>query len=120
MKEKIIQIVRENYSEPDFNVNKLSEILTVCRTYLYRCTIKHFDCSPHELIDNFRIKKALELLSNGEKIIYTAIKTGFVNGYNLRRAFKKRMGITPSDFKEKCDNAENIEDVLYYFMNSLK
>ena len=120
LEKRIIRFLMENITEPQLNVNSIAKELKKNRSYIFRIVIKQCNCSPQRLIETKRITLALELLSKGEKVIYTAIKTGFVNGYNLRRAFKKRLGITPSDFKEKCCKAENIEDVLNDFKRILK
>ena len=102
LEDRIIKIIKENFTNPDFNVNKLAEELNINRSYLYKNTIKIFKCNPKHLIAITRISLALELLTKGEKVTYAAYKTGFNNLYNIRRAFKQKLKITPSDFRKLC------------------
>ena len=104
LKDKILKIIEENYTDPDFNVNRLAGYSNVNRSYLYKYIIKTFNCNPKQLIEEKRICLALELLSKGEKVTYAAYKTGFINSYNLRRAFKTKLNNTPSKVRKQCLN----------------
>ena len=68
LEDRIIKIIEENFTNPDFNVNKLAEKLNINRFYLFRKVIKKNNCNPHRLIENKRLEKVLELLSKGEKV----------------------------------------------------
>ncbi|GEM_PF-5771178 len=116
-RKQIIEVIKENYTDPDFNVNKLARILKINRSFLFKKVIIQCNCNPKQLIENKRLAYALELLSVGEKVTYVAYKTGFNNVYNLRRTFKKRFNFTPSKFREICfsqpeEKAEIIQNLL--------
>ena len=120
LEDRIIKIIKENFTNPDFNVNKLAEELNINRSYLYKDTIKIFKYNPKHLIAITRISLALELLTKGEKVTYAAYKTGFINSYNLRRAFKTRLNNTPSKIRKQClHNNDNKEKFLKIIRNSL-
>ena len=98
MKDKIIKIVQENFTDPNFDVNKLAELLGVCRNYLNtRCHFE-FDCTPHAYIEKFRIEKAKNLLIKGEKIIQACKNAGYANKKSFYAAFKKKTKMTPKEF----------------------
>ncbi len=115
MKDKIINIVQENFTDPNFDVNKLAEKLNINRSYLYRKVIRKNNCSPHRLLENKRLEKAIELLINGEKVTYVCFQAGFTTPKGLRYAMKKRLGITPKELTIKCKNNNNGTEIVKEF-----
>jgi len=103
LKAKIIELVEQNYTDPNFDVNKLCELLGICRNYLYTRIQFDFLCSPHYYIETLRIEKAKSLLLNGFKIIEVCKKTGYSNRKTFYLAFKKRTKMTPKEFVEKSN-----------------
>jgi len=98
LKEKIIRIVEENYTDSNFDVNKLAELLGICRNYLNTKCQFEFDCTPHNLIEDLRIEKAKTLLLEGKKIIQVCKKAGYANKKSFYSAFKKITNMTPGEF----------------------
>jgi len=98
MKEKIQQLVEQNYSDPNFDVNKLAELLGVCRNYLNTKFQFEFDKTPHQYIRHIRIDKAKELLKNKLTIVQVCKKTGYANKKTFYTAFKKLTKMTPNEF----------------------
>ncbi|MFZ1288468.1 MAG: helix-turn-helix transcriptional regulator [Melioribacteraceae bacterium] len=101
MKAKIKSTVEKNFTDPNFDVNKLAELLGICRNYLYISCQFELDCSPHEYIEFFRIQKSKELLLNGFKIIEVCKKSGYSNKKTFYSAFKRQLNITPIEFFRK-------------------
>lgn len=69
--------------------------------------------TPKEMIDDFRIKKAVTYLENSEKPITEIIQTtGFADSVYFTTLFKEKMGITPSNYREahKSKDKEMNED----------
>lgn len=62
---------------------------------------RHTGDSAKEYILQFVIKKAKSLLSGGDSISTAAYKLGFEYPHHLSRLFKKKEGITPSEYLEK-------------------
>lgn len=64
-------------------------------------TCERFEKSPQWLIETVRIGEALKELSKQDGRLYEVCKrVGYMNHKTFRRAFKKRLGITPSEFRE--------------------
>ena len=101
MKTRIIEIIEQNYFDPDFDVNKLAEKLGICRSYLN--TRFHFDfgSSPHDYLESVRIENAIKSLLEGDKIIEVCMKIGYANKKTFHVAFKKRFKMTPKEFVKK-------------------
>jgi two-component system, cell cycle response regulator len=66
---------------------------------LYRKIKSISDLTPNELINITRLKRAAELLREGNYKIYeVADMTGYGSQTNFGRNFLKQFGMTPSDY----------------------
>lgn len=100
MKEKIERIIKENISEYNFCVKKLSEILNISTSYLRETSHLLFNKSPKKLIESIKIQKAEELISSGKPITTVCKHTGFLYTKTFRRVFKRHIGMTPALYKK--------------------
>lgn len=64
--DKYIAIVKENISNPDFNIDQLCKELAISRANLYRKVKAITTLSPAEMIRNIRLECASELLRNSQ------------------------------------------------------
>jgi AraC-like DNA-binding protein len=104
IQESFTRVMEENFSNPDLDVGKISQLLFMSERTLYRKVKETMGISPNEILLDFRLKKAYEaILIEPNEILVTIIKqTGFMaNGY-FSRCFKKKYGILPSDFQREC------------------
>jgi AraC-like DNA-binding protein len=101
LKAKIIKLIEQNYSDPNFDVNKLAELLGVCRNYLNTRFQFEFDKTPHHYIRSIRIEKAKELLKNNLAIVQICKKTGYANKKTFYNAFKKQSNMTPKEYRNR-------------------
>ena len=98
MKSRIVEIVNKNYSNPQFDINRLAKELKISRVYLNtRC---NFDIgnSPHDYLEKIRIENAMIALLDGNKIIEVCKQVGYSNKKTFYLAFKKETGVTPNEF----------------------
>lgn len=97
--EKINNIIRNNIEDPELDVEKLARLVNMSRPTLYRKIKSISDLTPNELINITRLKKAAELLVEGNYKIYeVADMTGFGSQTNFGRNFHKQFGMTPTDY----------------------
>ena len=101
-------LLQKKIHEPDCNVNYLAQNLGVTRQHVYDLTRQHHKKSPQERIETERIVRSIEqLIHEPETILYQVAETsGFANYRTFHRAFKRRTGFSPSEFKEEADRAE--------------
>ena len=59
---KFIALIEENYSDPDFSIEKGSEKLGLSRVHLYRKVKELSGITPTDFLRNYRLKKASALL----------------------------------------------------------
>jgi signal transduction histidine kinase/ligand-binding sensor domain-containing protein/DNA-binding response OmpR family regulator len=99
--EKCIALIGENYSNEDLDATLMASELALSKAQLYRKIKALTGLTPHSLIKNFRLKKARELIAEGEysvsEIIYM---TGFNNRTYFYRSFKETFGETPGEMNK--------------------
>jgi len=103
-KKLVEKIIRENISDPNFCVKKLISILNVSRSYLYDFVNENYGVGLQRLIETYRLDKAIDLISDGVKFRGVCRECGYLRMRTFRGAFKKRLGISPSEFKRKLDD----------------
>ena len=97
--EKINNIICNNIEDAELDVEKLARLVNMSRPTLYRKIKSISDLTPNELINITRLKKAAELLVEGNYKIYeVADMTGFGSQTNFGRNFHKQFGMTPTDY----------------------
>ena len=96
-----ILYVKENMNKPDFNINALCREIAMSRTVLYEKLKALTGQSPGEFIMIIRMRRAAELLQNGEQVQDVAVKIGMADASYFSTVFKKHYGISPSRFKKK-------------------
>ncbi len=110
--QKAIEIIEENFAQPDFTVEHLCKKLGVSKSNLYRKVKAILNCTTNELIRNTRIKRAAYLLKHSDlKISEITYKVGFNDLQYFRKCFKQVYNMTPSEFMRSIkDNKSYIEE----------
>jgi methylphosphotriester-DNA--protein-cysteine methyltransferase len=104
----VLQMILENYSNPQFNVNCLAEKLGKSPSFLREVVYAAYGMGVHELIETVRLQQVIELLgANGDLIEQARIKTGYAYSKTFRTAFKKRLNLTPQECKDTLASAED-------------
>ena len=97
--EKIHECISANLGDPDLDVEKLAKLMNMSKPTLYRKIKSLSDVSPNEIINITRLKKAAELLVEGNYKIYEVSNlVGYSSQTNFGRNFLKQFGMTPSDY----------------------
>jgi len=97
--ELLNETIEKHIEDVDLDVEKLARILNMSRITLYRKIKAISNFTPIELINVTRLKKAAELLAEGDHKIYEiADMVGFSSQSNLARNFHKQFNMTPTDY----------------------
>ena len=92
----------ENHFDESISVAKLAELSYYSERHFMRIFKNTYDCSPIEYIINLRINRACALLKGlNLTISETAEKCGFDDVNYFSRLFKKKIGVSPSEFRKK-------------------
>lgn len=103
--QQIVSIIEKNYSDPEFNVEKLVELSTYSRTVLYNKLKGLTGLSPVDFLRNMRLKIAAEILEKSDRnVSETAYLVGFNDVKYFSKCFKEIYGMTPKEYKEKKNN----------------
>ncbi len=106
--ERIMKTINENLSDPDFNVDKLTEEVGLSRTQLHRKMKEITGISTGEFIRNLRLEQAVRLIREGKiNIAQVAYSVGFNNQTYFSTVFKRYYGMAPSEFAEKAHEEQN-------------
>lgn len=99
---RLMDIIEKNYME-DLKIGDFCKKMGESRSQLYRKIIEVTNLPPIELINEFRLKKAIELMDmqKGSNISQIAFETGFNSLSYFSRRFKKRYGLLPSAYMNR-------------------
>lgn len=102
--EKINETILANLGDTELDVEKLAGMMNMSKPTLYRKIKSLSDLSPNEIINITRLKKAAELLADGNLKIYEVSNmVGYASQTHFGRNFLKQFGMTPSDYQNKKD-----------------
>lgn len=102
---KLNAYILQNIDDPALDVDKLSETLYISRPTLYRKIKVILDLTPNELINITRLKKAAELLAQGDHSINEiSVMVGFNSATHFGRNFLKQFSMTPSSYALSAKN----------------
>lgn len=97
--ETLHETIYANIEDTELDVEKLAKIMNMSRITLYRKIKAISVLTPIELINITRLKKAAELLAEGDYKIYEiAYMVGFSSQSNFARNFQKQFNITPTEY----------------------
>lgn len=106
--EKINESIFKNLEDAELDVEKLAKLMNMSKPTLYRKIKSLSDLSPNELINITRLKKAAELLVEGNYKIYeVADMVGYASQTNFGRNFLKQFGMTPTDYLSMKEAEKN-------------
>lgn len=104
--DRIMRHINENLSNPDFNVERLTEEVGISRAQLHRKMKEITGISAGEFIRNLRLEQAARLISEGKiNVTQVAFSVGFTNQTHFSTAFKKHYGMTPTEYAERARQA---------------
>ncbi len=99
---KFTNYVEANLAEQNLTVESLSEAFGLSRVQLFRKTKALLGESPNDFIQQVRLKKASQLLLEGElTVAEVAYRSGYSSPGYFSTAFKGRYGCSPSEWREK-------------------
>lgn len=99
--QKLDEIIHANISNPDFSMEDMADYFNISRSNFYRKIKGVLDLSPNEYLRLERLKRAAQLLKEGEyrinEICYTV---GFNSPSYFSKCFQKQFGVLPKDFPQ--------------------
>ena len=97
---EVLQIVKTNFTNPEFGVEDVAAALGISRVHLNRKLKAENSPSPSDMIKTMRMELASEMLKAGGKTIAeVAEASGFSSASYFSSAFKEYFGVAPAVYK---------------------
>ena len=94
--------INEHISDPDFNVESLAEDVGISRAQLHRKMKEITGISTGEFIRNLRLEQAARLIREQKiNVTQVAYAVGFNNQTHFSTVFRKRYGMSPTEYAKK-------------------
>ncbi len=91
----------DTHFQDEIRMEMLSELVNMTPNALSRFFRQHTNCSISNYINDVRIGKATELLTDStQTVVEISYKCGFNTISNFNRTFKSIKGVTPTEFRE--------------------
>ncbi len=95
--QKIDEVIAQNFQQPTFGVNQLSEMVNMSRATFYRKFTDLTGTSPADYLRRIRLRKAYDYLQKSTLSVDEICEhVGFQSTSNFRKSFKTEFGESPS------------------------
>ena len=100
--QQVMQYIEEQMDNSELTIDDFANKLLLSRTVFYRKLKSIVGLTPVDFIRDIRIKRAAQLIDSGEfNVSQVAYMTGFSDPKYFSKCFKKQMGVTPTEYKDK-------------------
>ncbi len=97
----LLETLESRWRDPEFDVMGFCEIMHVSKSQLYRKCMNVAGLSPNDLIREYRLVNALELLRKEDRnIAQTTFDAGFSSPSYFTKCFLKRFGVQPLAYQK--------------------
>jgi two-component system, response regulator YesN len=105
----ILNYLSTNYMDPQLSLTSLADRYNFAPAYLSQLFKEESGVNFSIYLEKIRIKKACELLQTGGAVNKIASSVGYNDVHSFRNAFKRTIGVTPRDYKERAEGKESLE-----------
>ena len=99
---KLNDIIDSHINDVNLDVDMIADLMNLSRPTLYRKINGLSNVTPNELIKISRLKKAAELILQGDMRIYEIVEAvGFNSQSYFSRAFSKQFNMSPSQYAKE-------------------
>lgn len=108
--ERIMKCINENLTDPDFNVERLTELVGISRAQLHRKMKEITGIPAGDFIRNLRLEQAARLIRERKiNVTQVAYAVGFNNQTHFSTIFRKNFGMTPTEYAENKGDKQKSE-----------
>lgn len=100
--QKVMAFLEENMDNQELEIEDFASHLCLGRTVFYRKLKSIVGLTPVEFVREIRIKRAVQLIENSDYTFsQVAYMTGFSDPKYFSKCFKKIVGLTPTEYRQK-------------------
>jgi len=97
----LMDVLETNFANNEFNADKYAQTLAMSKSQLYRKVTSLTGFSPNDLLNEYRLEKAKELLTKKKhNVSEVAFVTGFSSPSYFTKCFKNKFGLLPLAYLE--------------------
>ena len=105
--DRVHRLIRQNIANSDFNIDTFAAELGLSRSAFFKKVKSQTGFAPLDLIKEFRISHAAELIAGGQySITEVAYRSGFKDVSYFGKCFRKRYGLSPREYVNQRKTAE--------------
>jgi AraC-like DNA-binding protein len=99
---RVYDVLRDHAPNEEFTVEQFADAMNLSRMHLYRRLQDILGKSPAELLMDYRLERAAELLeARTGTVSEIAYGVGFKSLSHFTKRFRQRFGCTPSEYRAK-------------------
>lgn len=102
--ERFTLMIQENYTNENFNRPEAAKNILMTEKTLSRKLHYHYKLGFSEILRQFRLQQARELLLKGKQVTTTAYDTGFNSPSYFSKCFRDEFGFAPSQLTARRSN----------------
>ena len=96
---QLFQTLEEKWQDPDFDMEDYGKMMAMSNSQLYRKTIALAGQSPNNLLRDYRLERAKEMMKNtASNITQITFDAGFSSPSYFTKCFKKKYGMLPMEY----------------------
>ena len=96
---KVMEIISENIGNPELSVDMISSQMGMSSTHLYRKIKAITNQSTKDILKNYRLQKAAQMIKNNEgNVTEIMYGVGFNSLSSFSKSFKNVFGVSPSEY----------------------
>ncbi len=104
--DRLMDYMNKHIDRSELQVSDIAEHMGMSKTLLYTKTKEALGCTPLTLINDLRIKRAVQLLESGYNVSSAAYACGFSDPHYFSKCFRKAMGYSPSEHTTQKEKTE--------------
>ena len=98
----VLLYIEKNYQDPELNITKIAEFSGYSLAYFTKAFKSYMNDTPVMHLNKRRISQAKILLQNEQlSLLEIANQSGYKNQSTFTEAFKRVMGMLPTEYKKK-------------------
>lgn len=102
----LFQTLQEHYSDETFDVESCCSNMAMSKSQLYRKTVTLCGLSPNNLLREYRLDKAAELIrTSNRSLSQISFDTGFTSASYFTKCFKQKFGVLPMNYLQNHQQA---------------
>jgi AraC-like DNA-binding protein len=87
------------------DIDHLCRLACMSRTKFFHEFKVNLGCTPSNFLHQIRLKKAANMIKNGQQITHACFALGFSNASHFSRSFKLFHGLSPSQYRQRHLNS---------------